>query len=77
MDKKGTGVASRKDTYRLMKKYNRVVNSGVNVMKLIRRCDKNKDNVLEASEIHELLKVEMHISSPRHFVRCRVSCMPR
>ena len=65
MDKNGTGIGSRKDTYRLMKKYNRVVNAGVNVMKLIRRCDKNNDNVLEVSEIHELLKVESPIPPPQ------------
>jgi hypothetical protein len=42
---------------RLLKKYNSIVDNSVNVMKLIRRCDKNGDNILDASEIHELLSV--------------------
>ena len=57
MDKNGTGIGSKKDVYRLNKKYNSVVSSGVNVAKLIRQCDRNRDNVLETSEVHELLKV--------------------
>jgi hypothetical protein len=40
-----------------MKKYNSIVAENVNVMKLIRKCDKNKDNILDASEIHQLLSV--------------------
>ena len=57
MDKNGNGIGSRKDTYRLIKKYNRIVSCGVNVVKLIRQCDRNRDNVLGTSEVHELLKV--------------------
>ena len=57
MDKNHNGIGSRKDIYRLIKKYNDVVRAGVNVQKVIRRCDKDNDSILDASEVHELLKV--------------------
>ena len=71
IDKKGNGVISRKDMYWLMKKYNSTVALKVNVEKLIKKCDKNHDRILDASEIHELLSVRGHRSysfsaSPSH-----------
>ena len=40
-----------------MKSYTEYVNNNVNVLGLIRKCDRNKDKILDADEVHELLTV--------------------
>ena len=80
IDKKGNGIISRKDMYWLMKKYNSTVALNVNVETLIRKCDKNHDRVLDASEIHELLAVRGHypnsfLASLSHPHHARCSCI--
>ena len=52
-----------KDMYRMTKKYNKYVIDNVNVWKLIRKFDKNKDEILDESEIQILLSVSIFIKS--------------
>jgi hypothetical protein len=55
--KKGTYTTSMKDMYRMTKKYNKYVIDNVNVWKLIRKFDQNKDEILDEFEIQLLLTV--------------------
>ena len=57
VDKNGNGIISRKDAYRLMRKYNDTVRDNVNVRGIIRQCDTNRDGILDQDEVHELLSV--------------------
>jgi hypothetical protein len=57
IDIDGNGMVSKKEIYRLMKKYNQHVADNVNILRLIRKCDKNEDRILVASEIQSLLTV--------------------
>ena len=45
----------------MSKNFNHYVEHNANVVKLIRMVDKNRDNVLEPTEIRELLTVSIHI----------------
>jgi hypothetical protein len=43
--------------YFLKKKYNNYVQSNTNVIKLIKMCDTNKDQVIDGPEMHKFLSV--------------------
>jgi hypothetical protein len=45
--------------YFLKKKYNNYVQSNTNVIKLIKMCDTNKDQVIDGPEMHKFLSVRM------------------
>ncbi len=57
MDKQGTGVASQKDMYRMVKAYNTHVSSNVNIESLISRFERKKDHFLGLAELCSLLSV--------------------
>jgi Ca2+-binding EF-hand superfamily protein len=57
VDKQGTGLVSKKDLYRMRKGYLTFVDNHANIAQLIKKYDRDKDNVLDASELHSLLSV--------------------
>ncbi len=57
MDRQGTGVASKKDMYRMLKAYNTHVSSNVNVERLIARYEKKGDRALGEAELCSLMSV--------------------
>ena len=57
VDKDGNGIASQKDLYRLLKKYNEHVRTSANIIQLVQKFDRNKDKILDCDELHQLLSV--------------------
>ena len=43
--------------HRLFKSYNNYVESHIEVLRLIRKCDRNADRILDQAEVHKLLQV--------------------
>ena len=41
-----------------MRSYNEHVADNTNALRLIQKCDRNKDRILDTDEVHELLKVQ-------------------
>jgi hypothetical protein len=62
VDKNGTGIASKKDTYWMKKIYSQHIQANTNIRALIRKFDRNKDRILDLDEIHALLSVKSKIS---------------
>ena len=59
VDKDSNGIASQKDIYRLIRRYNQHVSKNINIMRLIERFDKNKDRVLDGNKFQNLLSVRI------------------
>ena len=60
VDKQQTGLVSKKDLYWMRKGYLTFVDNHADITRLIEKYDRNKDNVLDASELHMLLMVLHH-----------------